>query len=192
MKHWLWYKTDGEIGGEIVRRDGWGVEDLNDSESTDPTVIDLRATYTVMSGFTGFISFTCGDGDGLCDCACQKVSDERVNLSGPALETKPTFVIKVDSVTMDNKGTIDKTPSVSVDIHLEGTVPDGVVVCLANAGRVDMLETSPQFLTFSSNVTNTIAITAPTAGATGVVSLVPQNLKDARQGHFSIRGWQTA
>ena len=189
MKHWLWYKTDGEIGGEIVRQDGWGAEDLDDSESTDPIVVGLRATYTAMDGFAGFISFTCGDASGFCDCAWHRVISQRVDTGGPTLEDKPTYTIKVDAVTVNNGDTIDKTPGTDVDVHLEGSIGDGVVVDISNGGGVDVLQTSPQQLTFVSGTTNTVTIKAPTAGATGGVGLTPQNKKDAALGWFKVRGW---
>lgn len=195
MKHWLWYTTNGELGGDIIHQDGWGSQDLNDAGTSDPLLISIRATYTVLPDFSAFISFSCACVSGFCQCASEKVRTDRVNLAGPSLEAKPTFTIKLDAVAVASGSKTDKTPGATVNLTLEtltGTIPDGTIVEVIdnpNSNAVDMLQTSPALLTFTGGATNTVALLTPAAGVTGVIALVAQDRWKAVQGSFKIRGW---
>lgn len=193
MKHWLWHKSDGEVGGDSTYPGGWPAElDLNDVNETDSRVVQVRAHHVIMDDFAGFVAYECAcpSGDVHCGCAAVKMGTSRVNIGTGLLEDRPAFTVLVGGANYNQGDVNDVTPGATVTLSLSGTFPDGTKVDVSSvAGEADLIQTSPQVLTFTGNVTNSINLTAPAQGLTGRVALQPQIATDTQRGAVSIRGW---
>ena len=197
MRHWLWYKTDGEIGGDITIGGGWDTAlDFDDDASTDATVIDNRAGYTGKTGFSGFIAYDCPcpATDVWCEHPAKKVNEGRVDTTGPTLEDKPVMQLQLDAVDIAHDSQTDKVPAATVTLAIDeavaSTIPDAVQVRVANIpGWAELLETSPQDVSFTSGSTPDVTLKAPAQGLVGAVSVKPLNPKNTVGQRVKVRGW---
>lgn len=190
MRHWLWYKTSGEIGGEALIGGGWDNSfDFNDSGTLDPTALNSYNYLSSLPGFSGFIAYDC-----VCDPVivwCQHATEQVANcrVAGDTLEEKPDYVLLVDGVTIDSLTITDKTPATTVTLQLSGALPDDTIIEAINLGNTHLLQTSPTLLTFSGGVTNTINLVTPSQGIVGKIGVLPPNREAAKIKQVNLRGW---
>lgn len=196
MRHWLWYKTSGKIGGEITYPGGFDTDwDFNDDQSAEEMVQQFRSEYTGKANFDAFIAYDCpcDPSEVYCDHARQQVKTQRV--VGSSLEALPVPEIKVDSTTTADGDVVDKTPGATVTLDLDivsGSFSDGTVINATNDPRgPDLIQSPPGVLTYASGVTNQINVVAPAQGQTGRVVLTPANEEDAQVIGFGVRGWSS-
>lgn len=203
MRHWLWFKSSGEIGGDLTVASGWDAGlDFTDAGSTDPEVQYHRdqallsggtVGYTNLTDFAGFIAYDCPCDPEIvwCHHAAEQVGQSKV--SGGSLVARPLPKIMVDGVEINHDATVDKTPGAIVTLQLQEVVasdmPNGVVYNATNLNGAEVLQTSPTALTYTGGVTNTINMTAPAQGSVGMVSLKPAIMVEGRACRFRIRGW---
>ena len=190
MRYWLWYKADGEIGGEAIISGGWSDDfDFNDPDTLDETALTIRNQLIAAEGFHSFISYDCPCDPSVewCHCSTHRCADSRIE--GSELATKPDFDILLDDIETDNLSVTDVSPGMPVSLKLSGNIPDGVVVQVHNLKPVDLLQTSPADLVFAGGETNSVSLISPSQGMKGGVGIVPLNRKDAQMKHIKIRGW---
>ena len=193
MKHYVWHRTDGSIGGHMQFQGGFPVGcDPADPATTDPRAQALRATYTAKPEYGGIVAYTCGCGagqTGFCGCANARVRDAIV--VGGVVTAMATMQWRVDGVLIDPLGVsdppLDKTPGANVVVSLVGAVPDGVAVSIQRNTSPDLAQSFPVVLTFTGGETDQATLRAPGAGLTGAV--VAYHRVYVPWSGLKIRGW---
>jgi len=168
--HYLWYDATGEIKGLSLGHEAWDGDPLGtpDAGTHAKNCQDNQLTDLGMTG--GFIhSCACDLGDYDCPHAAEGINLKYVDdpLGTPALTDKPALTILVDAVShgVNDRTPINKTPGASVTLKLQATVPDGTEILLRRDGA--SVYGSDPTLTFTSNETNEITLTAPNQGELG-------------------------
>jgi hypothetical protein len=193
MRHFLWLKADGLIGGFHVITGGWSVG----FDPTDLTESNLQAKFIRDShenagdGFASYFEYNCpcDTSVGLCDCVNTAV--EQCHVEAGALTLKPTLAILLDS--QNAAGTTADTPLVlpaGTDVTCQLTtdsIPDGTVAQLVRVGGPDNFATYPVDLTFTGNATNTVTFSVP---AKGMISAFRVDAAKYVRGQIIfVKGW---
>lgn len=207
MKHWLWYRADGSIGGEILLPGGHDVShDMNDaSEGAPQTVKDLRAIATEFEGFHAFAPYECAcpSEDVYCDCSRQQCIG--CYYDGAALVAKPTYELVLDNVVIpfvvgqgikanNTVETVDRVPGVTsqLKVRVKGdspeAIPDGTSIFIHCVGA-EVLAVNPTELQFTSGETPTVALVAPPQGMLAVVTARPGADRRGHAQALRLRGW---
>ena len=193
MKHWLWIKKDGSVGGCEIFSGGWSDEhDLNDDgDATHGTVKFIRGLRLKEPDFSHFIEYSCDCAADEPGCQCPSLAViHKLFVDGKLVE-KPAFDVVLDGVVIPATQPVDRPPGSTPSLQLRGPMPDGTVVEAIDHPRANvcMLERSPANLTFTGGVTNTIQLSVPIKGMIGRVGLRPTNLAVAKLSGIRIRGW---
>jgi hypothetical protein len=194
VRHWLWYKTTGEIGGDIITGGGWDLAVDFNEPSTDETVQGIREHFMGQADYAGFVPYDCAHPAAAvwCNDAANKVGTDVVDTNTQTLASKPVFDLILDGVAVAAYSSNDKSPGSAVTLQLQvatGSIPDGTVVKARNVTDVSLLQTSPQDLTFVAGVTNQATLTAPAQGQTGNVWLDPADASTCVSVGVKVRGW---
>lgn len=169
--HYLWFDSNGEIKGISPGTLAWDGDPLSGTPTDPSHAKNCRDNQITENGLAGGVSDSCACdlGDYSCTHAgeAQKTKYVADPLGTPALTSKPALTILVDAVSHpeDDATPINKTPGATVTLKLQATVPDGTTVTLKRDGA--LVAENDIVLTFTSNETNQVNITAPAQGQLG-------------------------
>lgn len=196
MKSYLYLKADGSILGYASWDGGFpaGV-DPSEASPSNPHAASVKAHIEALPDFARWFPYDCPcpEGSGTCEHSVNRVKDSYGDGGSPeALVTKPSLSMVVDGVTQasnDESTPLDKTPGAAVTFKLTGNVPDGTTVNLSYLSGSEIAQSFPVVLTFTSNQTNQINLTAPAQGNKGSIILGGAGVKYAAEQQMHLRGW---
>lgn len=210
MKHWLWYKSDGSLGGEAIYQFGFPADvDLNDEDSEDERVLGYRNTLATQPDFAGFVAYECPCPPEMveCDCCRQRHIHYYYDTVAEELKLKPTFDILVDGVlapftvgvgkeSVNEVTTVDAPPGSTVKIRLrqaagspEG-IPPGRQMDLECNTSPSVFQSSPVTVTFDGGgQTEEVDAVVPPQGLVATVVARPTVQKHGHVRSVRLRGW---
>lgn len=211
MKHWLWYKTNGELGGELIYPCGFPDDfDPNDADSKDPQVIAFRKNFVDLPDFHGFVSYACPCGPEAVYCDCPRQRHLRSYVSGGELAPKPTYEMVLDGVVIpfslgfgvhskNTVATVDRTPGQVSSLYLRETadtpesIPDGVPFRIRCPNpNATMLEQDPTEVVFEKGRTPAVDVVAPPgAGLIEALGVSPVSYRYGHPQGLRIRAWRS-
>jgi len=177
MKHYLWYKTDGTIGGTCDKTGGWASgEDPSEATPTDVGAAAVKAATEAYADFAGWIAYDCGCGTevGFCSHGDEKIRDSYSDAG--TLTAMPAFTLDLDASTVSGptfETPLDKATGACTLKIVSATVPDGATVKVTGGYKTGpaLHDALPVTLTFTSGETDTVALNSPPVGLTAGVNL---------------------
>lgn len=195
MKHYLWHKSDGEIGGELTYQGGWpSGKDPSDSECTDPIAASNRAWALDQVGCTAIVEYSCACAGSLefCSCAVDRCNDSVI--SEGSVTAKQAVTVCLGGTDKDDaingaESAYDVTPASTITLKLKASVADDTEVVLKNCASGEDLIDDDVTLTFTSGVTNEVTINTPAQGLKGGVYTLTTLLVPRTR--CVLRGWSS-
>lgn len=199
MRHYLWYRSDGSIGGPETMDFGFPAEiDPRDPDpdTADPVAQTIRGYRIGVDDHAGWHLYDCGCDPTVrvCGHAAERFRDSYVQLPGDVLASRDRVEFLVDGVvTAPNsaEAPLNKLPAGSVSFKLRekspGDVPDGTVAKGYRLGTVDLAEAYPVELTFTGGESSEATLVAPSQGVKGGI-VFTQGMYCA-ESQLWIRGW---
>lgn len=201
MRHWLWYKTSGELGGDLTRWGGWPAEvDFNDPDYPDADVQKARADIVAKPDFAGFLAFECpctcdpeDPASGMCNCCCVNIRDKYVALPAVELTTKPGMVMLLDGSPVNNDDLQSHPPGTVLPLvfaaAVPDSIPDGYQVLVKHGRDPAQILADEVVVEFTAGVTPAVNVTAPSQGAVGGAVGMPVSRRLAEPCRLRLRGW---
>lgn len=191
MRHYLWYRTDGELGNAETRSKGWPAHaDPRDPNTTDPTAQWLRGRRPAAEpDFGGFVAYDCDCDPSVVSCRCPYTMLMTHYFDGQSLIEKPVSSVEVDGrpVTGINTDINDCVPGSPVSCVIRAEVEDGHQLLVSNVDAPFKLLDAPVTVTFTGGVSSPIVVTAPPQGVAGAFQ---GKSKYVRYFCVIIRGWE--
>ena len=195
MKHYYGYTPEGNLWWTFVHTGGFPDGcNLDDPACTNPLAVHLRANYDVNQthGETlqGIVIYDCPCPAevGVCDCTATKKNLSYCNDSGDLCD-KPAVDVIISGAVVPHESTITKYPSQLFTIKLQevvpSTIPDGETATINSDG---LLASGTEELTFTSGITNEVALRAPAQGSTAFLSVIGKLVVLYR---LSVKGFAT-
>jgi len=193
MRHIIWLKADGSIGGFHIITGGWAPDfdpnDLTESNTQAKFVRDHHAANP-SNGFHSFFEYECpcSPSAGFCDCPNNTCANCHVD--GGLLKIKPTLSLLLTNQVVG--ATSEIAPLVlaagaEVPIKFTGSLPDTTVVSVDRVGGPDSFDTLPTTFTFGGNETPEQTFLVPAKGQISVFRIDAG--KYVRPRIVVVKGW---
>jgi hypothetical protein len=193
MRHFLSYDATGLITGQHTYKDvgsqlgGWPEEfDLDNPDSTNQAVIDWKAGLGTLPH--GFVLFDCNCPctNGVCPCCNAHRVNYRVDLTTKQAVEKPASGLLIDGAPVAVGAKLDRAPGTPLELKITAIgAPDGALVTVAQ-GPVEVMQTSPVEVAFTSDISAPLTLVAPAQGSCGKIRAYGLYTKPV---DLEIRGW---
>jgi len=169
VRHYIWYKADGAIGGQEVHGGGFPNDcDLTDPDTQNPLAQQLRANRIRLNPeFAGYLAYDCSCDPSEVWCQCPYHKQATSYVDDGEIVARPTVTMVVDGVDTPSN-TADapllRTPGANLSIKFRAPeVPNGVQIVVPRQASIgpDMVPNWPITFTFDGGETNSITLYAP-------------------------------
>lgn len=191
MKHYLWYYTDGTIGGEERFSGGFPDNcDPRDSNTTDGVALSLRNQRVSNPNFGGWLEYSCSCSSQTQTCPCPTGRVKDSFMANGVVTSKLPMTMTLDGapvVSTSLSAPLDKIPGSTVALVLSANVPDGHQLVLGRSMPLTVsLIPNSAVLTFNGGQTLPVQLVVP---AQGFVAGVYGMSKYIAPFYLHLRGW---
>lgn len=188
MRHFIWYKTSGELGGVESRTGGWDDHvDITDPNTSDSVAQLIRSHRpTSVDDFGGFAIYECDCPIQDSHCACPHELVSTHYYESNEFAPKPDRDIELNGAAANLYLPNDFTPGTTVSLTLRSSVPDGHTLSIENISSLGGIIDGAQSISFTSGISSELNIDVPPQGVMGAITGSSNLIRDFR---IIIRGW---
>lgn len=181
MKHFVWHRTDGSIGGTFTMTNGVPDDmDPRNEQTTHPAAKQAHQDASSRMGFNGWVPYDCPcPPKGMCDCLAERVRDSYVE--DGTLRQKPALEILVDGQPYQpGTGHLSRPAGSTVEVMFRCAAPDGHQATVQPLQGPAVVLQAPTPVRFTGGLSQGLWLRVPPLGLTGGVGINSPKVPFAR------------